>query len=182
MKQRIFKHLGVWLLCMIALGQTYGQNSPAKPRLNQEMSMAEKAIKENECKLAAKELVNALQTNNLYKSSQFFPSRAVYQDMILAFSYETEEKRSGSLKNFMQYFEQEQNRVYQNMAEAQRMFQGKTLEIVDVQTQFTPGANFAGGRVAVIFNEPDGTEHVLHFYKFYEFNGQWYLTNKLRWN
>jgi hypothetical protein len=132
------------------------------------------------CRLAVMSLLAAIQSNDRQIIESFFPSRQVYQDMITQFSYTKEEDRATALRNFNQHYQREHDRIIADIDKSRLALQGKQVNATQFEWKITENANFPGGTAALLLEESNGTKHILRCYRFYFFNGKWYLTGKLR--
>ena len=133
--------------------------------------------------VAARKIFTALQNNDQAVLSATFPSKETYQKMILAFGFPTEAEQNQQYSKLNRLYEQERRRVMRNFTAIQAILKSQSpltfQKFVFLQKN---DVKLTGGRGAAVLTDKEGKSHSLVFFKFYEFEGAWYVTNKLSWH
>ncbi|MEM7103758.1 MAG: hypothetical protein AAF502_11540 [Bacteroidota bacterium] len=179
--KRLWHVVMIMVFCGSLSTSSYGQFDKTLV-LNQDLDQQTRAQIEIDSKNAAAEFVTALLTNDLEKANAFFPSKEVYSQMIQHFGFRTEEAQLAALENLEIHYEQERQRVYQNFTSTRDAISAKgSMEISNLVFSFKENVALPGGRAAVVLKQnSSGNTMTVYFYKFYKFEGRWYITNKVR--
>ncbi len=151
--------------------------------LNSTLSSEEKLKIEQNSENAAQQLLLALQNNDVAAYSKFIPSKQTYEAMIRQFGFKTDAGLATALRDLDLHYDQEKTRILYNFNYIHEQLASIDNWSFD-QYEFLLKENvfLKGGRSAMqIIEDKSAEKHRITFYKFYEYKGQWYVTNKLRW-
>lgn len=166
-------------ICLaIAMNAQNGDGRQPLPPQNKAQSDVE--LHKQPCNQAMRRLLTALKNNDRQTMESFFPSQQVYQEMIMQFSFSKESDRANSLRNLNQHYQRERNRIIADFDRIRAEINGQGFNETQFEWKITENANFPGGTAAMLLDNQQGIKRIFRLYKFYFFNGNWYVTGKAR--
>lgn len=152
------------------------------PTLNSSLSSDEQVQVQAQAEVAARQLMNHLQAGNLQAAEAFYPSKEVYIEMAKNQGFKSKDDLQEAVIGIQRHYEREKTRVlatFQNVAE-QCAAQG-TMSFSYYHFVLQQNSRLRGGKGAIVMKDASGQEHAVTYYKFFEFEGQWYVVSKLKW-
>lgn len=169
-----------------AQAQNNEDTRDVKPRVllpkTAQLTDSEKKQIEQRATQAAFSLFTALKNNDWNNINKFIPTKEVYAKMIENFGAPDGET-SSKIVALDKIYPQEKKRIENSFTQVQKMLKKYPNFTAD---QFVlllkENVSLRGGKGALVIKDKSGKEqHVINFFKYYEWNGQWYVTNKLFW-
>lgn len=177
------------ILIMLIVANAKAQNNEntneIKPRVllpkNAQISPAEKSQVELRAKQSAFVLFSALKNNDWKTLNNFIPSKEVYTKMIENFGAPDGET-AAKVVALNKIYAQEKKRIENSFIKIQNILKKyPDVEADNFVLLLKENVTLRGGKGALVLKNKNKEQHVINFLKYYEWNGQWYVTNQLFW-
>lgn len=176
----------LFVLCILKIeAQAQEGTKEIKPRvllpLTSSLNISEQKQIELQAKQSAFELYSALKNNDWKTLSKFIPSKETYAKMIENFGAPDGET-SAKIVALNKIYPQEKKRIESSFIQIQKMLKKyPDFTATDFVMNLKQNVSVRGGRGALVLKNKSNEQHVVNYMKYYEWNGQWYVTNKLFW-